>query len=68
MFTEEDQKKYRIAIRGLRDQRRILYIRQRELEKKFFPEIKRIEEGLAKNKEMEEELLEEMQGIGKLPF
>ena len=68
MITEEDQKKYRIAIRGFRSQRKILHIRKSKLEKDFFAEVKKIEKGLAKNKEMEEDLLEEMRGVKDLPF
>ena len=71
MITEEDQKKYRIAIGGFRSQRKLSHIKISKLEqkkRKIDKEIEKVEKGLAKNKEMEEDLLEEMRNVGKLPF
>ena len=56
MITEEDQKKYRIAIGGFRSQRKLSHIKISKLEqkkRKIDKEIEKVEKGLAKNKEME---------------
>lgn len=68
MLTEDDRKQYRMAVGGLRAQRQVLHIRKSKLEKVFFAEVKRLEKGLAKNKELEGELRAEMEAASKLPF
>jgi len=71
MLTELDRKKYRMAINGLRDQRKLLHIKVSNLERKkraIDKEIEKVEKGLIKSGEMEQDLREEMRVASGLPF
>jgi len=68
MLTENDRKRYRISIDGLKHQRQTLHIRMSKLERDFKKEMKKLEVGLVKSVELEEELREEMRSASGLPF
>ena len=71
MLTEADRKKYRMAIMGLKDQRKFSHIKISNLEKKkrgIDKEIGKIEKNLVKSGEMEKDLREEMKVAEGLPF
>ena len=71
MLTEEDRKKYRMAISGLRGQRQLLHIKISKLEqkkRKIDKEIEKVEKGLVKSGEVEQGLRDEMRSVTGLPF
>ena len=68
MLTEDERRKYQMALGGLKDQRKNIYIKMSKLESAFKRETKKLEKNLDKNNELVQEIEDEMESAKTLPF